>query len=681
MGKNNKKQSRGLKNKKDELAKNPEPIITDERFSQIYNDPKYRLIKSDNLKIKLDDRFKKEEFINTIDGHVTKIDKYGRKLKSGYSKNRNTLDQEFDKFFEKEDEKEDNMGDEDNIDRACGEERGSSSSESDSDSDSDSDLDSFGELESDEEIEIEEEKPEEGEPSSVLAAVNLDWDNINSKDLMFTFQSFIKNKQSIISITIYPSEYGKEKMAKEDVEGPSREFFKDNKKKNKKADDLESDSESDSDSDSDSDLEINDKRDFDQNKEKIIKKLYEEDEGVDYNSKKLRKYQLQRLRYYYAIIRCDSIETAQEIYKNCDGLEYESTANFFDLRYVPEDMEFDDDEKRDFCDKLPNNYKAKVDFTTSALQHSKVKLTWDETPAERLEMATKAFNQKEIEDMDFKAYLASDSEEEEEIEKLNGKSSKKRAKEIKNKYKDLVNKSIMIGDQSIFDGFEDKSKDVDMEITFTPGIADETNESEKNGDGEKEETETTLDKYKRKASERRKARMDKIKEEKEKEKEEKKALKESRRNKHRRKHQDESDDEASREDKAKSKAELELLLMDEDNDKKHFNLKEIMKAEKQEMKNKKNKKRQSEPEEAEEGFRIDMDDDRFREIFEDHDYAIDPNEPEFRKTKAMMKVLDERNKRQDSSRRSRGNTGKESRKRKAGDVESLVEKLKRKYRK
>jgi len=46
----------------------------------------------------------------------------------------------------------------------------------------------------------------------------------------------------------------------------------------------------------------------------------------------LRAYQLQRLKYYYAVIECDTAETAAAIYEQCDGLEYETTSNIMDLR-------------------------------------------------------------------------------------------------------------------------------------------------------------------------------------------------------------------------------------------------------------------------------------------------------------------------------------------------------------
>lgn len=61
-------------------------------------------------------------------------------------------------------------------------------------------------------------------------------------------------------------------------------------------------------------------------------------EGKDENDldiNKLRKYEKNRLRYYYAIIECDTTQTAEHIYLAMDGLEFELTAMKVDLRYVP----------------------------------------------------------------------------------------------------------------------------------------------------------------------------------------------------------------------------------------------------------------------------------------------------------------------------------------------------------
>lgn len=61
-------------------------------------------------------------------------------------------------------------------------------------------------------------------------------------------------------------------------------------------------------------------------------------------------------RYYYAVIECDKLATARSIYEACDGAEFERSANFFDLRYIPDDMTFDDT-PRDTANHAPENYK------------------------------------------------------------------------------------------------------------------------------------------------------------------------------------------------------------------------------------------------------------------------------------------------------------------------------------
>ena len=46
----------------------------------------------------------------------------------------------------------------------------------------------------------------------------------------------------------------------------------------------------------------------------------------------------------------------------------------------------------------------------------KVEITWDETDHERITTLNRKFKKEELLDMDFQAYLASSSEDEEEIE-------------------------------------------------------------------------------------------------------------------------------------------------------------------------------------------------------------------------------------------------------------------------
>lgn len=619
----------------------------DPRFASAGYDPRFIVPSTKRNKVKVDDRFSKEEMkkLNaTATGNKAKVDRFGRKVKGDESS-------EFEKYFEEEkeeleeseksEESESESEDESDEPKTTKDIKGDKSddeseeeSEDDSESSttlpakaarkveeesadesddgafldrargeglqSDSDLDDSSSDDSDaedSEVEIEEEKPAEGDPSSAFAVVNLDWDNVRAVDLMSTFASFMPKGGSIKSVTIYPSDFGKEQMQKEEIEGPPKELFRSKKKA------------VESDSDSDDDLDLTNKEDL----EKAARKLYEEDDAEqDYDSKALRRYQLQRLRYYYAVVKCDSVATAKNIYDNCDGSEFESTANIFDLRYVPEGMDFADDEAKEKCTKIPSSYRPDSGFVTDALQHSKVKLTWDETPKERLALSTRLFSQKEIDDMDFKAYLASDTDGESEKEDL-----------LKDKYKSLL------GGKFSHDNGKEEEEDVDMEITFNPGLGDGAQAKAAEADEAKEET--TIEAYKRKEKERRQKRMEKFQAAQEDvapPSDKKKNSKKSKR--------------PTAEDE-KMKAELELLMLEEEDGAKHFSMRDVVKAEKN--KKKKKGKKNFDEELVQDKFLADFTDDRFKEVFENHEFAIDPTSSEFKKTDTMKKILSERNKR------------------------------------
>jgi hypothetical protein len=625
-----------------------------------------------------------EDFIATA-----KVDRYGRKIKSDSKKKAlERLYQQEDEDKEQEaDGSEKDQGADSEVDddelvqrelRAADEKvrpkdydparhGGFSSSESDSDSNSDEDedeeesgagVDVQGDMQNfqDEQADV-----ETGEVTKRIAIVNLDWDHVRSTDLMALFASFLPANEGgrIEKISVYPSEFGKERMQQEELEGPPKALFQN--------EDKGSDEESDAGSESED--------------EKIKNELMQEGDDQDFDSDALRAYQLDRLRYYYAVMVCSSPQTAQKIYETTDGTEYQSSSNFIDLRFVPDDVTFDD-EPRDECDKVPETYKP-VEFVTNALQSSKVKLTWDMHPEEasRKESINRAFtgSRANIEENDLKAYLASDSEDDEDVQGANGDEEEDDDAPKLSK-KELARKKMREALGLAEEAAPRRSKDApvgDMQITFTSALSESKSKA---ADAE----ETTLEKYKRKEKERKekKRQASKAKRAPDEDGDEEEHVttavsadddlgfddpffttegtaapsKASVRKEDRLKKR--AAREAAEAESAAAKAHLTKVMADgaqgDQADRlDHFDMNEIMRAEKK--KNKKGKKsKKSAGEEdnrggLQEGFAMDVEDDRFKAVFDSHEFAIDPSNPKYKATQGMKTLLEEGRKKRQSA--------------------------------
>jgi len=459
-------------------------------------------------------------------------------------------------------------------------------------SDSSSDDDTSSDEEKEEDVEhnwgeLDKDADDINEATSRLALCNMDWDRIQAADLMILFNSFSPTDGFIKSITIYPSEFGMKRMQEEEIKGPP-ELISSNPKA------IGSSDESDQ----------------------------EEEDGRKYHMEKLRKYQLTRLKYYYAIIVCDSPETANKIYVECDGLEYESSATRLDLRFVPDDTEFDQ-EPKEVCDKLPDLTKYKPHlFTTTALQQAKVNLTWDETDPRRNELVNKLKTnpKSEIDDCDLQKYVAFSSEDENsEVE--NKSSDDEEEKEENNvegcsrknpidKYKELL--------QNIQEQEEEKAnKDTELEISWGIGLQEKVKKSVD------EKSKKNLTPF-QKMMEKKKERM----------KEKQKLKKEVNEKK--------DDEETDSENEIKRHAELDLLLMDEELDvKHHFNMKKIQEEETKSS-NKKKKKKNDNEKSNNDTFAVDVKDNRFSALYTSHLFNIDPADPKFKRTKGMEAIISEK---------------------------------------
>jgi hypothetical protein len=233
-----------------------------------------------------------------------------------------------------------------------------------------------------------------GDETYRIAIQNLDWEHISAVDLFVLLSSFCKGKQKILKVEIYPSEFGMKEIEKEKVNGPDTDIF-DNDRRQK---------------DSNNHV-INDLDDVIEDEER--------DEYRGYDQIKLRKYELKKLQYYYAVVYCDSKETGLDIYTQCDGMEIEKTQCFMDMRFVPDELQSFPYSPKEACNSMPHNYEPNFG-SNRALQHSKVKLTWDSNDHKRNELISKAFKKEQFKEDEINQLLvSSDSEDEEDLKDFN----------------------------------------------------------------------------------------------------------------------------------------------------------------------------------------------------------------------------------------------------------------------
>jgi hypothetical protein len=259
------------------------------------------------------------------------------------------------------------------------------------------------------------------EATSRLAVVDLDWDHVRAVDIFAVLRSFVPSGGRIKKVTVYPSDYGLERMKEEATLGPRGIWKKGERNlpaellkaikggngngggggggtQDKRVVEHTSNSNDDEDSDDSDDSQ--------------------DEEDIKEDQDRLQKYERSRLRYYYAIVTCDTPITANQIYEECDGMEFMKTACKFDLRFVPDDSThilIKDRVVRDEALDVPSDYQP-PNFQTKALQHTKVQLTWDGGDETRKRTLSRKVKAEELKEDDFRAYLASSSEEEEEKE-------------------------------------------------------------------------------------------------------------------------------------------------------------------------------------------------------------------------------------------------------------------------
>ncbi|XP_064384218.1 ESF1 homolog isoform X2 [Halichondria panicea] len=416
--------------------------MSDPRFAHVTSDPRYKRVPRREAKVNIDARFQ-HMFSDKRFKVQYNVDKRGRKVNESSS-------EDLRKYYQLEvNEESDGEAPEEGEtnEESDGEapEGGEANEESDGEAPEEGSTNEESDGEAPEEGSTNEESdgeaPEEGETNETanevihdwggvsevvvdektskrLAVCNMDWDRINANDIFALAHSFKPSEGSVCRVTVYPSQFGRERLSQEELIGP----------------------------------------------------VSAGDDGV-VSQESLRRYQLDRLRYYYGVIECESVHTAEAIYEQCDGLEYEHSGGQLDLRFIPDDMCFSDVEVESTAtgSSMPHSFSPAV-FVSKALQQSRVELTWDQTDSHRLQTTMRKFSKEDEAGMDFSAYLASDGEE----DTSNG-----------HKYQALLEKEIK-GHDAAGGKVKGQPGGDQMEITWEPGLKESTTKllkKKQRGDG------------------------------------------------------------------------------------------------------------------------------------------------------------------------------------------------------
>ncbi|KAJ6682270.1 hypothetical protein OIU74_020501 [Salix koriyanagi] len=431
-----------------------------------------------------------------------------------------------------------------------------------------------------------------------LAIVNMDWRHVRAVDLFVVLRSFLPKGGQILSVSVYPSEFGLQRMKEEEVRGPVGLFDDENEK-------------------SDDDDDDNDEIDYD----------------------KLRAYEKSRLRYYYAVVECDSVATGDYLYKSCDGVEFERSSNVLDLRFIPDSMDFKHP-PRDVATEAPLGYEG-LDFHTKALQHSNIPVSWDEDEPQRVKTLKQKFNADQLADLELKEFLASDESETDNDEADNDMEDES---DKKHKKRDKYRALIQSGDGSD----EDLEEGQDMEVTFNTGLEDISKRILEKKD---KQSETVWEAYLRKRREKKKARKNQSKYSSEEDSsdtgeegmegieqpddffiEEPSVKKLNNKDSQVKKNKDEKQLQDTDREAEASKAELELLLADDKGGEKGlkgYNLK---------PKKAKGKKGKEVPD-LDKIPTSNMDDPRFSALFTSPLFALDPTDPQFKRSAVYARQL------------------------------------------
>ncbi|ELP86454.1 hypothetical protein EIN_032050 [Entamoeba invadens IP1] len=538
--------------------------------------------------------------------------------------------------------------------------------------------------EEDEEVEMEpgvmesfkeEERIPKGQCTRRVGIVGCDWDDLSAQELFALLSANLPPTGKLLSVGIYPSQFGIERMAREEEEGLPKDLWKGNveevveviEDKNLldpnykpvftvasddkitevnpilevKDEEMKSDSEEDNDEDLGLRPIAQEMKTASSGEKNPIKFMDREKLGV---------YDNERKKYYFGVATFDSAQTANDVYEMVDGNDLEFCEFNLDLRFLPDDLELPY-EATDYCDKL-EKLISREGRTRKGHSH----IMWDSNDNRRIIALNKNWMDEDEADVlaheeMYKEYIEHSSDyensnetseegdnqmSEDEEGNDNGEETESAQQKVQNKKK--IKKESSSNDSEDSSKSDESNEESDERpkkeskpIKKFSSLLEPTKKSKKH----KDESDVIRKKYEILLGEN-------IGEEGENAEGEhvmkfytdaevekpKKDLKKERR------------------EKEKQKEELELLMMDDlqenEEKKKGKRLEETEDSKKPKRKDKLKKK--SKKEKMDTGFKIDTTDDRFKKVLNSNDFEIDVTNPEYMATRGMKELVKEKHK-------------------------------------
>ena len=182
----------------------------DKRFTHVQADPRFRKAGKTKRKVKIDNRFQ-HMFTDPTFNSVDFVDSRGRKEKVVAKEN-------LERFYEVEKEDSDSEKEEEEIEEDEVDDGEEEEDSSDGESSEGEEQEEPAMFDAWDEVNTCVETISESTPR--LSICNLNWDRITATDIFVMCQTSLPVGGSVSQVHVYPSQFGKEQMAKERERGP-----------------------------------------------------------------------------------------------------------------------------------------------------------------------------------------------------------------------------------------------------------------------------------------------------------------------------------------------------------------------------------------------------------------------------------------------------------------------------